>query len=297
MPDVKAFFMFRVLSLTLLLLGQVIAAQADTPMPVVATFSILGDLVKTIGGDRVSVETLVGPNGDAHSYTPKPTDVKRLAAAKAVFINGLDFERWLGRMIDVSAKDKIVIATTGIAALPSSSGAPDPHAWQSVANVRIYIVNIRNALIDADPKGEDTYHAQTRAYLAQLDDLDRDIHATIARIPESRRRVVTPHPSFGYFGAAYNVTFVSPQHLGNEAEASAKAVASLIDTIRREKISALFVEGSTNSRLIQRIAVETGVRIGGALYSDALTDVSGPASTYIAMMRANLRTIETALRD
>jgi zinc/manganese transport system substrate-binding protein len=289
--------MIRLGLLALMLFAPMPLAKADAPIPVVATFSILGDLARTIGGERVAVETLVGANADPHTYAPKPTDAKKLATAKAVFVNGLGFERWLGRLIENTPNDRVIVASKGVSPLMLTVDVPDPHAWQSVANVRIYVANIREALIAADPAGRMAYEAQAARYLVQLDSLDRDIREVVSRIPESRRRAVTPHPSFGYFSAAYGLLFYAPQNSGNEAEASAKSVAALIDLIRRDRIKALFTEGANESRLIRRVAAETGVPVGGALYSDALTAPDGPAPTYIAMMRQNLRAIETALRE
>ena len=276
-------------------------AKAETKLQVVATFSILGDLVTNVGGDRVVVETLVGPDGDSHAYTPKPTDAKKLAAAQLVFVNGLGLEGWIDRLIDSSgAKSAIVQCSRGVAVVNGNDAgpaAPNPHAWQSVPNARIYIANIRDALIAADPASADTYKTNAAAYLDQLDRLDKDIRATLAEIPDTKRGIVTPHPSFVYFGEAYGLRFQSPAHLNHEAEASAKTVAAIIASIRRDRISAIFVENTGDRRLMQQIAKDAGVRIGGPLYSDALTQKDGAAPTYLAMMRQNLRAIADVLRS
>lgn len=292
------------------------AQDAPAKIPVVASFSILGDFVKEVGGDRVSVSTLVGPNGDAHVFQPSPADAKKVAAAKLVFVNGLGFEGWIDRLVKASGtKAEVVVATTGIApremaeeeddhdhdhkkhadAHDHDHGGTDPHAWQSVDNAEVYVANIRDALIAADPDGKATYEANAAAYTAKLDALDAQVKAAIAAIPAERRRIITSHDAFGYFGAAYGMEFVAPQGVSTEAEASAKDVARIIRQIKAEKIPAVFMENISDPRLVKRIAAETDAKIGGELYSDALSDDKGPASTYIDMMQNNIRQFSAAL--
>lgn len=292
------------------------AQDAPAKIPVVASFSILGDFVKEVGGDRVSVSTLVGPNGDAHVFQPSPADAKKVAAAKLVFVNGLGFEGWIDRLVKASGtKAEVVVATTGIApremaeeeddhdhdhkkhadAHDHDHGGTDPHAWQSVDNAEVYVANIRDALIAADPAGKATYEANAAAYTAKLDALDAQVKAAIAAIPAERRRIITSHDAFGYFGAAYGMEFVAPQGVSTEAEASAKDVARIIRQIKAEKIPAVFMENISDPRLVKRIAAETDAKIGGELYSDALSDDKGPASTYIDMMQNNIRQFSAAL--
>ncbi|MBB6305866.1 metal ABC transporter substrate-binding protein [Xanthobacter tagetidis] len=294
------------------------AGAQEAKIPVAASFSILGDFVKEVGGDRVAVSTIVGPNGDAHVYQPTPADAKTLAAAKVVFVNGLGFEGWMERLTKASGtKAKIIVATTGITpremaheddhdhgkdkkggkkeAHGHDHGATDPHAWQSIANGKIYVANIRDALIAADPAGKDAYTANAAAYTARLDALDAEVKAALAKIPADQRRIITSHDAFGYFGAAYGVELISPEGVSTESEASAKDVARIIRQIKAEKIPAVFLENVTNPRLIERIAKETGAKIGGELYTDALSDDKGPASTYILMMQSNVRTLSSAL--
>ncbi|MEP9348011.1 metal ABC transporter substrate-binding protein [Xanthobacter sp. KR7-225] len=299
------------------------AGAQEAKLPVAASFSILGDFVKQVGGDRVAVSTIVGPNGDAHVYQPTPADAKNLAAAKVVFVNGLGFEGWMERLAKASGtKAKIVVATAGITpremadeddhdhgkdkhahdkkggkkeAHGHDHGAADPHAWQSIANAKIYVANIRDALIAADPAGKDAYTANAAAYTAKLDALDAEVKAALAKIPAEQRRIITSHDAFGYFGAAYGVELISPEGVSTESEASAKDVARIIRQIKAEKIPAVFLENVTNPRLIERIAKETGAKIGGELYTDALSDDKGPASTYILMIQSNVRTLSSAL--
>jgi zinc/manganese transport system substrate-binding protein len=269
---------------------------------VVATFSILGDLVRNVGGDRIEVSTLVGPDGDAHVYSPTPADGRRLADAALVVANGLKLEGWIGRLIKSSGtKGRVVEAAKGLQPLEAEGehghghAELDPHAWQSVANVKLYVANIRDGLIAADPAGKALYEANAAAYLARLDDLDKEVRAAIEAIPPDRRKIITSHDAFGYFQKAYGVVFVAPQGVSTEAEASAKDVGKIIRQIRREKIPAVFLENVSDPRLAQRIAQESGARIGGRLYSDALSGPDGPAGTYIDMMRHNIRALGAAL--
>lgn len=275
---------------------------AQEKLPVVASFSILGDFVREIGGERVAVAQLVGPDGDAHVYSPTPADAKTVAGAKLVVVNGLKFEGWLTRLIKSSGtKATIATATTGITPLKLADdhghghGGEDPHAWQSVANAKTYVGNVRDALVAADPAGKGSYEANAAAYLAKLDALEAEIKAAIARIPAERRKAITSHDAFGYFVKAYGIAFIAPQGVSTEAEASAKDVARIIRQIKAEKVPAVFLENITNPRLAEQIAKESGAKIGGRLYSDALSAPNGPAGTYIAMMKYNISQIEKAL--
>ena len=268
------------------LFASVTPATAQEKLPVVASFSILGDIVQNVGGDRVAVKSLVGPNGDAHVYSPSPADAKTLADAKVVFTNGLGFEGWIGRLIKSSnTKAPNVVATKGVKprklveAGGHSHGDGDPHAWQSVPNVKLYVANVRDGLIAADPAGKTVYEANAASYLARLDALDREVRDMVAKIPPERRRIITTHDAFGYFKDAYGVEFIAPQGVSTESEASARDVARIIQQIRKQKIPAVFLENVSDPRLLKRIADETGAKMGGTLYSDALTDEKGGAPT------------------
>jgi zinc/manganese transport system substrate-binding protein len=288
-------------------MGQGVAGQ-DSQLPevaakieVVASFSILADLARNVGSDRIHVTALVGPGGDAHVYSPSPADARVLGAAKLIVVNGLGFEGWLDRLVRASAtKAVVVVASTGVTQRRSgdpgdSAAAADPHAWQAVDNVKIYVANIRDALVRIDPPGSGVYAANAAAYAARLDRLDADIKHAIATIPAGRRKVITTHDAFGYFGDAYGVAFLAEQGVSTETEASARDVARTIVLIRQQGIPALFFENIVDPRLIKRIAAETGARIGGTLFSDALTDRAGAAPTYIDMMTHNVAEIVAAL--
>jgi zinc/manganese transport system substrate-binding protein len=274
-------------------------ALAQTKLPVVATISILGDFVKNVGGDRVEVTTLVGPNSDAHVYTPTPADAKKVAAAKVVVVNGLGLEGWMTRLFKASGtKAPTVTATKGVKSRKMEEEGhqvTDPHAWQDVANAKIYVANIRDGLAAADPAGKSAYEANATAYLAKLDDLEKEVKAAIGKIPADHRRIITSHDAFGYFGAAYGMEFIAPEGVSTETEASAKDVAKIIGQIRKQKIPAVFMENISDPRMMQQIAKESGAKIGGTLFSDALSDEKGPAPTYIDMMHNNIRQFTIAL--
>lgn len=299
MPSVRHFLSYLGLILSLLVGGQALAE----PLQVVASFSLLADMSRQVGGDRVEVKALVGPNGDAHVYQPTPTDAKTLAKADLVVMNGLGFEGWMERLVKAAGyRGPLVVASRGVTLLKlrhsdgAREGNADPHAWQDPANGRHYVVNIREALIQADPSGAEVYRARAEAYLARLDALDREARTTLGVLPPTRRKLVSSHDAFGYFARAYGLEFIAPVGVSTDAESSAADVAALIRQIRREQIPAVFVENISDPRLLERIRRETGARLGGTLFSDALSSADGPASTYLDMLRHNVRTLAAALQ-
>jgi zinc/manganese transport system substrate-binding protein len=298
-----------VAGVALFALSPLVAVAAE-PLKVVASFSILGDMVQEIGKEHVAVTTLVGPDGDAHVYEPTPADASSIAAADLLVVNGLDFETWLPRLVAASGFEGAeVVATEGIEPRAFDDhhadhgegghhhdhGSNDPHAWQSLANGVIYARNIAAALAEADPDNAAAYGANAAAYIASLEALDTTVKAAFAAIPAERRKIVTSHDAFGYFGAAYGIEFIAPTGISTEAEASAADVARIIDQIRAEHITAVFVENITNPRLIEQIAAETGATLGGELFSDALSGDDGPAPTYVKMFEYNTRQLTKAL--
>jgi zinc/manganese transport system substrate-binding protein len=283
---------FWLVALALLAAGPACAADR---LNVVASFSILGDFVRNVGGDSVNVTTLVGPDGDAHVYVPTPADAKRVADARLVFVNGFGLEGWLSRLVkSAGGKAAVVTATSGITPLKLGSDA-DPHAWQSVANAKIYVTNIRDALVAADSANAEAFKSNASAYLAKLDALDREVREAVAQIPPDRRKVISTHNAFGYFAAAYGVEFIAPLGVSTESEASARDIAGIITQIRAAKIPAVFLENISDPRLMGRISAETGARVGGTLYSDSLTAEKGDSPTYIAMVRHNIKALTSAL--
>lgn len=293
------------LALVLALAGPGVAAEPK--LRAVATFSILGDLVAQVGGERVAVTTLVQPNADAHGYTPAPSDARTLADARLVVVNGLGLEGWIDRLIKASGtKAPVVVASQGVKAIEAKDDDhghghahghhADPHAWQNVANAKVYVANIRDALVRIDPDNAATYAENAKAYLATLEALDAEVRAGIAAIPKAQRRVITTHDAFGYFTAAYGMSFVAPQGVSTDSQASPRDVGRIIRQIRQEKIPAVFLENIADPRLMEQIARESGAAIGGKVFSDALSGPDGPAPTYVAMMRNNLAAFTAALR-
>lgn len=286
-------------------------ASAKDRLAAVATFSIIGDFAQRIGGDRIELKTLVGPNGDAHVYQPKPADAKALARADVVLTNGLQFEGFMARLIEASGTTApIVELTRGTKVVEDPLGghyhfvdgealfhaAPiDPHAWQSVANAKVYVANVVEAFCLADAAGCAEYELNADEYLAELDVLDAEIHEGIEALPETDRVVVVAHNAFRHFEDAYGLTFLAPVGMSTESEASAADVAGIIMDMRERNASAIFAENIADSRLVEQIASEAGITIRGVLYSDALSGPDGQAPTYVDMMRGNLRTIVDAI--
>jgi zinc/manganese transport system substrate-binding protein len=287
----------------LVLLGLSGGANAADKVKAVASFSILGDMVRQVGGDRVEVITLVGPDGDAHVYEPTPADAKNLAASQILFTNGLGFEGWMDRLQKSSGfKGKAVVASTGVkprTMLEEEGGKSekitDPHAWQSLANGRLYVANIRDGLIAIDPDGKSTYEANANTYLDAIAKEETDVKTALATLPKDRRKIITSHDAFGYFGAAYGLEIIAPEGVSTESEASAQDVAKIIRQIKQEKIPAVFMENITDHRLLDQIAAETGAKIGGELYTDALSPPDGPSPTYLDIFRHNIGTLTAAL--
>lgn len=313
-----------------------ISVQSQEPIPVVATFSILGDMVGRIGGNEVAVSTLVGRNGDTHVYQPTPSDAKAVKRADILITNGLEFEGWLDRLSEAAAFDGITVAATdGIDLISLENhdddehgddehaddesaekhddhdgdkdeehgdehdahhhGEFDPHGWLSLQNAITYIDNITAALAKVAPERAATFYGNRANYIAEIELLDGEIKSMMETLPASARTIITSHDAFQYFGRDYGLTFLAPQGLSTDSEASARDVAQLIKQIRAEGISAVFVENVADPRLLQQIANETGSTVGGELYPGALSHENGPAATYLDLMNHNATTIATAL--
>ncbi len=270
-------------------------AWGETRALVVASFSILGDLVEAIAGDRVEVHTLVGPGVDAHTYTPSPSDARRLAGADLVVVNGLGFEGWMDRLIVASGfSGPTLIASRGVEPI-RIHGERDPHAWQSLSNIEIYVDNIAVALAALDADSADFYAARVADYRVRLQRLDAEIHDFVGSLPAEGRRVVTSHDAFGYFEASYGLRFLAAKGVQPDADISARELAGLIRQIREERVAGIFIENMSDPRLMETVARETGVPIGGVLYSDALSPADGPAATYLELIQHNLEALRSAL--
>jgi zinc/manganese transport system substrate-binding protein len=274
-------------------------AAAAGKLKVVATITILGDMVAQLGGEHVALTTLVGPDGDAHAYEPTPSDAKALSAADLVVVNGLGLEGWMNRLIEASGyHGPIAVASQGVNPRyidEDGKTVTDPHAWQDLENGHRYVVNIETALAEVDPARAADYQAAAKTYLAAIDAMDGQVRRAIAEVPPEHRKVVSSHDAFGYFGAAYGVEFVAPQGISEDAEPSAADMRKLIDQIRTEHIKVLFFENALSPRLVQQIGRETGAVVGGTLYADALSKPDGPAPTYLDMFRHNLPLLKAAM--
>lgn len=319
-------YLFGAVSATALSLMCATGASAADRLNVVASFSIIADFARHVGGDRIELTTIVGPDGDAHAYEPRPQDAAALSKADVILANGANFESFLPRLVETSgSKAPIVELIKGVALIETAHehedhaeaghdhdshedhanhdahdghdhGPNDPHAFQSAANAAIYVQNIADALCAADAEGCDTYTANAKPYLDELQALQTELTALAASVPAERRTIITSHDAFGYFAKAYNFTFLAAEGLSTEAQPSAANVADLVRQARAQKASAIFLENISDPRLAEQIARETGLTIGGTLYSDALTGPDGAAPSYIEMMRANMQTIVGAAK-
>jgi len=295
----------------ILLLYTHAAASAD-PLKVVSSFTVISDFARNVGGDKIELTTLVGPDGDAHVYEPKPSDAAAVAAADLVLVNGLHFEGFLPRLVEASAtKAPIVELTKGVKPIKSAEeehthdhaageaheehGAYDPHAFQSIRNAKIYVKNIADAFCKADAANCEAYKTNAAAYTKKLDVTEAEVKGAIASIPESKRTIITSHDAFGYFQHEYGLKFLAPEGISTDSEASAADIVALIKQIKEDKASAIFVENITNPRLIEQIASETKLKVGGTLFSDALSQPEEGASTYIDMMHHNIETFKKAI--
>jgi zinc/manganese transport system substrate-binding protein len=291
----------RTLLMAALLAAAAFPCVAGTKTKVVATFSILGDLVAQIGGEDIELTVLVGPDADTHTYQPRPVDARTVAGASALVSNGLGFEGWADRLVQAAPlKGLHIVASDGVTPLPAVARgherAVDPHCWQDVANVRRYIAAIAEGLASVDAANAAAYRTRAQLYDKRLADLDTWIRAEIATVPPEQRKAITGHDSFRYFARAYGVQFEAPRGYNTDSDPSARDVAALIRSVREQHIKALFVENMTNPNLAEEIARDSGVVIGPKLYSDALSKPGGPADSYEAMMRHNVTALVAGMR-
>lgn len=279
-----------------------LATRAQAPAPrtagrVVASFSVLADMAREVAPAGVAITALVGPDADAHVYEPRPADGKRLAEAHLVLINGLGFEGWIERMVKVSGYGgPVVVASQGIEPRSAGHHDADPHMWQDLALARRYASNITAAYTQRWPERRDEIATRNADYLARITQLDARVRQWLGAVPRAQRRVITSHDAFEYFGAAYGVDFLAPQGWNTHSEPSAAAVARLIRQIKQDGVRAIFIENISDRRLVERIAVDAGAKVGGTLYSDALSKPGGPAATYLQMFEHNARTLAAALQ-
>ncbi len=288
-------------ALSMTAVANPVMATAATPMRVVASFSILADLVRHVGGDTVAVEALVGPNGDAHVYEPRPKDLRTLLAAGLLVRNGLGLEGWMDRLTQAAGfTGRVVVAAEKIVprTMTENGGtiATDPHAWQDPRNAVLYVQAITDGLTAVDASKASEYRDRAAHYISRITDTDAWIAVTLGAIPPDQRRIITTHDAFGYYGARYGIEFLSPEGINTEFEPSAKSIAALVAQIKRDKIRAVFIENMTSPRMAQMLVRETGAVLGGTVYSDALSPAGGPAATYLDMLRHNTTLFAAAMR-
>jgi len=285
-------------ALPVLMVLSAVPASAET-LKVVASFTVLADVVRQVGGDHVKVTSLVGPNGDPHEFEPSPADAKALNAAKVTFVSGEGLEGWMDRLITASGyKGKPITVSEGINTRTMEEDGKtvtDPHVWNSPVNVKIWVANIEKALSAADPADAAAFKANAEKYTKKLDELDAYAHSKFDKIADNSRKVLTSHDAFGYFGREYNVSFLAPLGLSTESEASAAEVAKLIEQIKQERVKTYFFENSNDPRLVKQVATATGAKPGGELYVESLSDTKGPAPTYEKMFRYNVDQLSAAM--
>ena len=284
---------------------------AQAKLPVVASFSIVADVAREVGGDRVDVVSLVAPDQDAHVFQPAPADVKKLAAAKVFVVNGLGFEGWMTRLSKSAGfKGMTITAAAKVKPLAMAEhdeheghdhdhdhdhGKLDPHAWHNPQNVVLYADAMADGFAKADPEGAAYYRQRAQAYKAKLVELDTWAAKSLAAVPAERRKVLTSHDAFAYLGARYKIRFMAPQGVSTETEASAKGVATLIRQVKKEKVTAVFFENMADRRLLDQLSREAGVKVGGKLYSDALS-ADAAASSYLQLFRSNVNAMLATMK-
>lgn len=327
------------------LLATALPVQAKAPIEVVTSFSILADMVKTVGADQVNVVSLVPADGNSHEVELTPRDIKKMSSpdTQLLFVNGLGLDSWTDRLLASSGfQGKVIVASDGVKVRKLDEAADhdvhdhhaadkddhdsreehdheeghehehekdhdhghghghdhgdfDPHAWQDLANGQVYVRNIARALSQADPANAALYEGNARDYIQQMQALDEQVRKAMADIPAERRKIVTTHDAFGYFADAYGLEVIAPLGISTSAEPSAKDISAVIRQIKEQKIPAVFLENVKNNKLQDQIARETGAKVGGMLYSDALA-TSGEAASYLGMMRHNTGVITEAIR-
>lgn len=283
-----------------LALGLMTQGALAKTLNVVTSFSILGDITQEVGGKNVNVTTLVGPDGDPHTFEPSPKDSAALSKADVVVVNGLGLEGWLDRLVKASGfKGTLVVASDGVKTHTldeDGETVTDPHAWNSAANGALYAQNILSGLVNADPQDKAALEASGKPYIAQLTELDAWAKARFSQIPQEKRKVLTSHDAFGYFGRAYGVEFLAPQGLSSESEASAAQVAALTKQIKADGVNTWFMENQLDPRLVKQIASATGAQPGGELYPEALSAKGGVADSYVKAFRHNVETIANSMK-
>ena len=299
--------MFRcVVALSVLLLAG--PARATDRIPVVVTFSVIGDMLASVGGDRVDIKTIVKAGGDCELYQPTAADVATVASARALFVNDLneEFEPWLEPLLKQALfKGTKVVVTRGVRTLTAEEEHPvsgrqlpaaiDQHAWLDPRNGIIYVRNIAEALERVDPAGAADYRARAAAYTKQIQAVDDWARKEIASVPSGKRRALASHDSLEYIANTYGITLLTVNGWTNKSEPSAAELTKLARQIQAAHVKALFLDSITDPRAMQRIAGETGAVIGGTLYGDSLSPTGGEADSYVKMLRHDVSTLKAGM--
>jgi zinc/manganese transport system substrate-binding protein len=269
---------------------------------VVATESFLGDIAQNVAGNRIHIESLIPVTVDPHEYQPTPQDASKLAQAQVVIVNGLGYEAWLEKTLgNLGGQRQMIIASNGLTPdtiLTGGISEADPHMWMDPLNVINYVIQIRDGLIQADPAGKDEYSQNASSYISELKSLNQWVKAQVAQIPVNRRLLVTNHDAMGYYARAYDFTIIGAviPSLTTDASPSAQQMANLIDTIKNSDAPAIFLDIGENKKLAQQVASETGVKVVTDLYVESISGPTGPAPTYIDMIKYDTNVIISELK-
>jgi len=294
------------------LLSTVLLAACSTPaedngkLKVVATYSILADLAREVGGEHVDVHSMVKIGANPHEYDPLPADVQAMADADVVFYNGLNLEAggaWFDKLRATTGKDAsdapVYRLSKGVEpkylTTKGKESETDPHAWLDVSNGIRYVENVKQALIKEDPKNKADYEKNADAYIKKLQTLDQEAKKQFASIPKAERHLVTSEGAFKYFGTAYDVKADYIWEINSDNQGTPAQVRRIVDTIKDQDIPVLFVETSVDRRSMETVSRETGVPIGGTLFTDSLGAPGKDGDTYYSMMQVNIETITEAL--
>lgn len=288
-----------------LLLAVFISCNSETPenssdkIKTVSTISIINDMVKNIGGDKVETHLICAIGTDPHSYIPKPSDPREISKSDIVFNNGIGLEHWIEQMIRNAGGDRpVIIVSEGITPIRDEAGFedPDPHAWFDLENAQVYAKNIASGLIAIDPENESYYQANLERYLSELDEAHNWAKQQISEIPQVARVLITSHDAFRYFGKTYGLEVHGLQGISTESKPRTEDVKNIIDLIKEKNLKAVFIETTVNPALLQQITNETGAVIGGTLYSDSIGEPGSDGETFINAFKSNVSKIKNALK-
>lgn len=270
-------------------------AQAAKPKRIVTTFTVIQDMAQNVAGDKAIVESITKPGAEIHGYEPTPLDIVKAQNADLVLWNGMNLERWFEKFFGAVKDVPSAILTEGIEPIAIADGPygqkPNPHAWMSPANALIYVENIRKALSKVDPANAEAYAANAARYAAELKALDAPIRDTLAKVPADRRILASCEGAFSYLARGYGLTELYLWAVNSDEQGTPQQIRKVVDQVRKAKVPAVFCESTVSDKAMRQVARETKAQFGGVLYVDSLTPESGPAPTYLKMLRVNADTI------